>query len=139
MSQRGRVTDGTRTGHGRDKPRESRGLDGRTGKPSTYGYGKGEERIVGWSGKQPVRASTRPSSIHKPSDNRTLGRGRAELRPVRAEADPSARILDLARQVERLTVTRRDPHRFFEDRSEIAEELRSLARTLPPAKTRAEP
>jgi hypothetical protein len=44
----------------------------------------------------------------------------------------SARILDLARQVERLTVTRHDPHRFYEDRSEIAHELRTVARALPP-------
>lgn len=139
MPRYGRVTDETRTDRGRAKPRESKGLEQRTGKPSTYGYGKGEEEIEGEYGKGPVRTPTRPSSLHKPSDIRTLGRGCAELRPVRAEADPSARICELARQVERLTVTRHDPHRFFEDRSEIAEELRSLARTLPPARTRAEP
>ena len=136
MPRCGRVTDETRTDPGPAKPREGKGLEQRTGKPSTYGYGKGEEEIEGEYGKGPVRTPTRPSSLHKPSDIRSLDRGRAELRPVRAEADPSSRILELARQVERLTVARRDSHRFFEDRSEIAEELRSLARTLPTAKTR---
>ncbi|KQT53679.1 hypothetical protein ASG43_17740 [Aureimonas sp. Leaf454] len=33
----------------------------------------------------------------------------------------------LAERVARLTISRRDPHRFFEDRSEIAHDLRRLA------------
>ena len=40
----------------------------------------------------------------------------------------------LADRVDRLTVCRRDPHRFHEDKSEIVAELRALAsRVLPPS------
>lgn len=35
---------------------------------------------------------------------------------------------EIASRVQRLTVHRRDPERFFEERSEIAHELRKLAR-----------
>lgn len=46
-------------------------------------------------------------------------------------ADGSADIVEkLADQVERLTVDRHDPERFFEDRSEIVFRLREEARRL---------
>lgn len=38
------------------------------------------------------------------------------------------RLADIAHQVARLSIDRRNPERFFEDRSEIAHELRKLAR-----------
>lgn len=40
---------------------------------------------------------------------------------------PADRLAHLAHRVRRLTVDRRDPERFFEDRSEIEAELRRLA------------
>lgn len=39
-------------------------------------------------------------------------------------------VHDLAARVDRLTVHRRDPERFFEERSEIAAQLRALARRV---------
>ncbi len=45
---------------------------------------------------------------------------------------------ELARRVERLSPSRRDPHSFFEERAEIAHALRQLARNDPPMReTRA--
>lgn len=53
-----------------------------------------------------------------------------EVRPPSPWAGAEGDVLqDLARRVERLAPSHRDPHRFFEDRSEIAAELRWLART----------
>jgi hypothetical protein len=40
-------------------------------------------------------------------------------------------LADLARRVSRLTIDRRDPEKFHCDKSEIAHDLRRLARTLP--------
>jgi hypothetical protein len=44
--------------------------------------------------------------------------------------DPAARLAEIARAVGRLIPDRRDPEKFFETRSELAHELRRLARTL---------
>lgn len=46
-------------------------------------------------------------------------------------ADIAGLCDDLARQVERLSVSRRDPEAFFVERSEIAAALRGLGRVLP--------
>ena len=39
-----------------------------------------------------------------------------------------ADLEEIAGRVQRLTIYRRDPERFFEDRSEIAHDIRKLAR-----------
>ncbi len=41
--------------------------------------------------------------------------------------DRSDRLRELARRLERLTVSRRDPERFFAEREELTEELRAIA------------
>lgn len=50
---------------------------------------------------------------------------------MRSEADSPERdaetLDDIARRIERLTISRRDPDRFFEERSEIAELVRKEA------------
>jgi hypothetical protein len=46
------------------------------------------------------------------------------------------RLADIASRVARLTVDRRDPEKFFVDRSELAAALRRLARTLPADESR---
>lgn len=58
------------------------------------------------------------------SDGGALGRGTEVARDLAA----------LARRVERLSVSCRDPEAFFVERSEIASELRAAARVLPPAR-----
>ncbi len=45
-------------------------------------------------------------------------------------ASPAARLAALAREIGRLAPDWRDPERYFETRSELAEEARKLARTL---------
>ena len=50
-----------------------------------------------------------------------------------AEPDPRAhaeRIEDIARRLDRLTISRRDPDAFFEERSELVEALRREAMTV---------
>ena len=138
MSRNGQHADTTRTRDGRMKPLEFRATDTTDSKTTSLLRGRGEKKIEEEDAKGAVRAVRVSVSAHKASDDKALDRGHTNDRSVRGGRNVSARIVDLARQVERLTVTRRDPHRFFEDRSETAEELRSLARTLPPAKTRAE-
>ena len=49
----------------------------------------------------------------------------------RAEKRPQDVIDDLAHRVRRLRPDHRDPHRFHEEKSEIAHELSKLARVLP--------
>lgn len=44
--------------------------------------------------------------------------------------DLADRLVELARQVERLSPSHRKPEGFFEDRSEIAHELRQVARQV---------
>ena len=126
MPRCGRVKDETRTDHGRGNPREGKGLEQRTGKPSTYGYGKGEEEIEGKYGKGPVRTPTLPSADRNISNPSRLRPERSGNQSFHDVPDPSA-ILKLADQVDRLTISRRDPERFFEERSEIAAELRRVA------------
>jgi hypothetical protein len=41
---------------------------------------------------------------------------------------PAEALVDLARRVARLSPDRRDPERFFEERSDLVAELRKLAR-----------
>lgn len=51
---------------------------------------------------------------------------------VEGEAvEPAGRLAQLAAQAERLSVSHRDPEAFFIERSEIANELRAVARVLP--------
>lgn len=45
--------------------------------------------------------------------------------------------MELARRVERLMVSHRDPERFFVERSEIAAELRKIGGSFPPNVMRA--
>ncbi len=45
--------------------------------------------------------------------------------------EPAGRLAQIAAKVERLSVSHRDPETFFIERSEIAEELRAVARVLP--------
>ena len=54
-------------------------------------------------------------------------------RPRRPPAPPDirVRIEEVSARLARLTVDRRDPHRFFEERSDIAAELRRIAGDLP--------
>lgn len=47
--------------------------------------------------------------------------------------DIGAAVAAIADRIERLTVSRHDPHAFFEQRSEIAADLRAAARVLPAA------
>jgi hypothetical protein len=49
----------------------------------------------------------------------------------RAPAKPLVDVLDdLAERIERLSISRHDPHKFFEDRDELAKELRALRAEL---------
>ena len=43
---------------------------------------------------------------------------------------PSEQIADLVRRIRRLCPDHRDPHRFHEEKSEIAHELAKLARKV---------
>jgi len=63
----------------------------------------------------------RPQRPHFPGDFRADGRARY---------DRDAELLSLSERVERLTVSRRDPERFYEEKSEIAHELRLLAKAV---------
>jgi hypothetical protein len=53
--------------------------------------------------------------------------------------DRAEQLRDLARRVDRLVPDRREPDRFHEDKSEIAGDLRRLARGDAPATTRRPP
>jgi hypothetical protein len=52
----------------------------------------------------------------------------------REAASPAERLVDLARQIGRLAPDWQQPERFFETRSELAEEARRLARALEAAR-----
>ncbi len=69
------------------------------------------------------RKPIRDSAFHRPhSVSPTF---QTPERTLRAKLD------ELASRVRRLTISRSDPERFFEDRSEIAAELLKLAGALP--------
>ncbi len=59
-----------------------------------------------------------------------LGAGNADRERERGTPDPAALADKLAARVSRLTVSHRDPHRFHEEKSEIANSLRELADEL---------
>lgn len=63
---------------------------------------------------------------------------RGEASNVRFAPAAVRQIETLACCVERLTISHRDPERFFIERSEIAHGLRELARVLPPDAVRAQ-
>ena len=46
------------------------------------------------------------------------------------EREPAERLAELARQIGRLAPDWRDPERYYERRSELAEEARRLARAM---------
>ena len=75
---------------------------------------------------QPRTAAPPPRPIRGP-DSQATPRLRAPTPPSDTTA---GRIEELAREVRRLTISRTDPERFFVERSSIAAELASLARTL---------
>lgn len=56
---------------------------------------------------------------------------------VRPTAPNRFDLMELARRVERLMVSHRDPERFFVERSEIAAELRKIGGSFPPNVMRA--
>ena len=62
-----------------------------------------------------VRTASQPHSISK------------DIGAASREVGRASALHDLARRVERLSPSHRDPHRFHEDRSEIVHELRKLA------------
>lgn len=49
----------------------------------------------------------------------------------RRDEPPSERLADLAQRIRRLVPDHRDPHRFHEEKSEIAFELQRMARKAP--------
>lgn len=51
-------------------------------------------------------------------------------RPDKTHSIAAEKIICLASRVRRLTPDRRDPERFHEEKSELADELRRLARAL---------
>ena len=51
--------------------------------------------------------------------------------------DEASELRDLERRVRRLTISRRDPERFFVERDEIAAEIRSRADRLDGGRRRA--
>lgn len=58
------------------------------------------------------------------------GQTRRAQPPPELSPGPAAALRELADRVNRLTVSRRDPDRFFEERSEISAELRRIADQL---------
>lgn len=62
-------------------------------------------------------------------EKRALGR-RPGAVPVDRRQDLASRLDQIEGRIKRLTVSRRDPDRFFEQRSEIADDVRKLALEL---------
>lgn len=77
--------------------------------------------------------STLAAPMRQPPRARPGQRADASVSPGRCEsaAGAGAELEDLAARVGRLTVCRTDPHRFFEERSEISRALTELARRMP--------
>lgn len=61
-----------------------------------------------------------------------VGQERSSGGAVERSADVCQSIAALASRIERLTVSHRDPEAFFIERSDIARELRAVARVPPP-------
>lgn len=57
-----------------------------------------------------------------------MDRGTERVRKNGRAGDDRAALIELAERVRRLAPDRRDPHRYFEEKSEIAARLEGLAR-----------